>query len=161
MPLSALRRLRMPQFLLESMWRRDRRPVYGELELDDGSGFMICVHVTEYCDTIRGSCLGTGRARIRNTSLEFDPRQVSEAWFWEFLTELSELRSVLVPGRAPSHRGASLTAKRVLHGGPAWRQAVAPALQGSNSIWQSTVDPKSAHFSFRDHVRICRVSLLS
>ena len=59
-------------------------------------------------------------------------------------------------GVTPAHKGVSLTAKLVLHGDPAWRQAVAPALQWANSLWQSLTDPKGSHFSFRDHIRIWR-----
>eukprot|EP00959_Pyramimonas_sp_CCMP1952_P254276 5311909-Pyramimonas_sp.AAC.1 len=44
---------------------------------------------------------------------------------------LNSLRSVLLSGLLPAHRGASLTAKVCIHGDPAWLQATAPARQWS------------------------------
>eukprot|EP00959_Pyramimonas_sp_CCMP1952_P269780 5640063-Pyramimonas_sp.AAC.1 len=38
-------------------------------------------------------------------------------------TELQSLQRVLLAGKNPAHRGASLTAKLVLHGDPAWKQS--------------------------------------
>eukprot|EP00959_Pyramimonas_sp_CCMP1952_P113798 2379206-Pyramimonas_sp.AAC.1 len=45
--------------------------------------------------------------------------------------EHNGLRSVLLSGLSPAHRGASLTAKVCFHGDPAWVQATAPARQWS------------------------------
>ena len=70
--------------------------------------------------------------------------------------ELTEIRSVLLSGFAPAHRGASLTAKICLHGDPAWLQATAPARQWSTSLWRSLTTPRTSPLSFRDHIRIWR-----
>jgi len=70
--------------------------------------------------------------------------------------ELRSLQRVLLAGRNPAHRGASLTAKLALHGDPAWKQSVAPAHQWATSLWRSITKPDTSPFSFRQHVQLWR-----
>ncbi|CAK0808807.1 unnamed protein product [Prorocentrum cordatum] len=50
--------------------------------------------------------------------------------------ELKRARATLLSFKSPSHRGASLVAKCVLHGDPVADAAIAPAVQWAVAIWQ-------------------------
>eukprot|EP00959_Pyramimonas_sp_CCMP1952_P460819 9480520-Pyramimonas_sp.AAC.2 len=56
--------------------------------------------------------------------------------------KLASLRSVLMSGKSPAHRGASATAKCVFHGDPARRQAVAPSI--ITVVQQPLAEPRGA-----------------
>eukprot|EP00959_Pyramimonas_sp_CCMP1952_P448951 9400737-Pyramimonas_sp.AAC.1 len=61
--------------------------------------------------------------------------------------ELKRARATLLSFKSPSHRGASLVAKCVLHGDPVTDAAVAPAVQWAIAVWQSAVAPERALFT--------------
>eukprot|EP00959_Pyramimonas_sp_CCMP1952_P218016 4559628-Pyramimonas_sp.AAC.1 len=61
--------------------------------------------------------------------------------------ELRRARATLLSFKTPSHRGASLVAKCVLHGDPVANAAVAPAVQWAATIWQTAVAQERSLFT--------------
>ena len=55
--------------------------------------------------------------------------------------ELKQLRSSLLQGLSPN-RG-SLIKRLVLFGDPAWREALAPALEYAVQVWEATINPRA------------------
>ena len=68
--------------------------------------------------------------------------------------ELKRTRSILSSAHSPSHGGTSLTLKLALHGDPAWKLVVAPALQWSRILWQAVTDPTNALIDTVELVRL-------